>query len=94
MKTLIAILALSVSSMALAAKGKMTAEQAKAATVKECQTKYKETASKSADETMEWVETEERSANAKAFKKSKCYALHEDWEKLENKHEEGEEHKD
>lgn len=43
----------------------------------------------------DWVETEERGANADTFKKSKCYALHEKWEGVAEKHEPGEaeEHK-
>ena len=90
MKLLIIVTALSLAPMAFAAK--MTADQAKVATVTECQKKYDAVKGKSADEVMEWVETEERGANAKAFKKSKCYALHEKWEGLSDKHEEGEEH--
>jgi hypothetical protein len=89
MNKLIIVTALSISSLAFGAK--MTADQAKAATAKECQAKYKETQGKSADEILEWIETEERGANAKAFKKSKCYALHEKLEGLANNHEEGEE---
>jgi hypothetical protein len=41
----------------------------------------------------DWVETEERGANAVEFKKSQCYNLHEDWEKVAGHNEEGEEHK-
>ena len=89
MKTLIIVTALSISSFAFGAK--MTADQAKAATAKECQAKYKATKGKSADEIMEWVETEERGPNAATFKKSKCYAMHEKWEAVAEKHEEGEE---
>lgn len=49
---------------------------------------------KSFKEVAGWVETEERGANADTFKKSKCYNLHEDWEKVAEKGEEGEaEHK-
>ena len=89
MKSLIIATALSLSSLAFGAK--TTAEQAKAATAKECQAKYEATKGKSPDEILEWIETEERGANAKTFKKSKCYALHEKWEGLSNEHEEGEE---
>jgi hypothetical protein len=86
------VVGLFVNIPVFAAKGKMTADEAKTATAKECQAKFKETQGKSADEIMEWVETEERGTNAKTFKKSKCYAMHEKWEALANKHEAGEEH--
>lgn len=41
-------------------------------------------------EVADWVETEERGTNATEFKKSKCYNLHEDWEKVAEQKEEGE----
>jgi hypothetical protein len=47
---------------------------------------------KSFKEVADWVETEERGANAETFKKSKCYTLHEKWEGVAGHNEEGEEH--
>jgi hypothetical protein len=41
-------------------------------------------------EVADWVETEERGTNAETFKKSKCYNLHEDWEKVAEKTEKDE----
>ncbi len=57
-----------------------------------CKKEYaKEVKGKTFKEVADWVETEERAANAETFKRSKCYALHEKWEGVAEKHEEGEE---
>lgn len=81
------------STPAFAAKGNVKKAESKmtAACTKEFPDAVK---GKSFKETADWVETEERGANAETFKKSKCYNLHEDWEKVAGKGEEGEaEHK-
>ena len=94
MMTLILSLALIVfvSQPSVFAKKKADPEALKTQTVKACQKEYSdETKNKSDDEIMEWIEKEERGANAGKFKKSKCYDLHEKWEDANGHHEAGEE---
>lgn len=87
----VAMLALSVP--ALAAKGNV--KKAENKMMAACKKEFPDAVKgKSFKEVAEWVETEERGANADTFKKSKCYNLHEDWEKVAGKSEAGEaEHK-
>jgi len=81
------------STPAFAAKGKE--KKAESKMMAACKKEFPDAVKgKSFKEVTDWVETEERGANADTFKKSKCYNLHEDWEKIASKTEEGEaEHK-
>ncbi len=81
-------------SMSIAlAKDEKAEKKAEAAMMTACKKEYaKEVKAKSFKEVADWVETEEKGTNAETFKKSKCYTLHEKWEDLAEKHEEGETH--
>ncbi len=69
-------------------------KKAEGAMMGACKKEYaKEVKGKTFKEVADWVETEERGTNADTFKKSKCYALHETWEGVAEKHDEGEAHK-
>jgi len=58
-----------------------------------CKKEYSsEVKGKNTTEISEWVETKEKGPDAEAFKKSKCYARHEDWEKAAGKAEMDEKH--
>jgi hypothetical protein len=79
-------------SSAFAAHDEKAEKKAESAMVAACKKEYAAAVKgKSAKEVADWVETEERGANAETFKKSKCYTLHEKWEGVSEKHEEGEE---
>ena len=74
------------------AKG-TSVKQAESKMMTACKKEYPDAVKgKNFKEVADWVETEERGANATEFKKSKCYNLHEDWEKVAGQNEEGEEH--
>lgn len=82
-------------SSAFAADAKAV-KKAEDAMMGACKKEYaKEVKGKSFKEVADWVETEERGANADSFKKSNCYNLHEKWEGVAGNNEAGEanEHK-
>lgn len=67
-------------------------KKAESAMMAACTKEYpKAVKGKKFGEVAEWVEHEERGANKEKFKQSKCYNLHEDWEKVAEHKEEGEE---
>jgi hypothetical protein len=73
------------------AKGE--AKKAEAKMMAACKKEYPAAVKgKKMKEVGDWVETEERGANAETFKKSQCYNLHEDWEKAAGHNEADEEH--
>jgi hypothetical protein len=92
MKTVILSLALLAGGFAFA-KTDAKVKKAENAMMAACKKEYPDAVKgKKFTEVADWVETEERGANKDTFKKSKCYNLHEDWEKVAQKTEEGEEH--
>ena len=82
-------------SVSASAKEESKAEKkAEAKMMKACKKDYPDAVkAKSAKEVSEWVEAEEHGANADTFKKSKCFNLHEDWEKVAGNEEGEKEHK-
>ena len=71
------------SGASASAKESKSAKKAESKMMTACKKEYPEAVKgKSFKEVAEWVETEERGAHADTFKKSKCYNLHEDWEKV------------
>lgn len=75
------------------ARAAANVKKAEAAMMSACQKEYpKEVKGKKFAQVADWVEQEERGANKEQFMKSKCFNLHEDWEKVADHHEEGEEH--
>jgi hypothetical protein len=90
MKTLALSTILLVSGVAFA-KADTAVKRAESAMMSACKKEYPaEVKGKKFKEVADWVETEERGANKDKFTKSKCYNLHEDWEKVAGKSEEGE----
>jgi hypothetical protein len=96
MNQLVALVAGAVlsSSFAFAAntKGAQAVEKAKTTMMTTCKKEFsKEVKGKTSfQEVAEWVESEETGTNAETFKTSKCFAAHEEWEKLTDKREAGE----
>ncbi len=88
-----AVALFALSTPALAAKSKVKGAENRMMAA--CKKDYPDAVKgKSFKEVADWVETEERGANAETFKKSECYNLHEDWEKVAGKSEKGDaEHK-
>ncbi len=84
--------ALSVGSLALAAKD---AKKAETAMMSACKKDFPEAVKgkKTAKEYADWVEKEEYGANAETFKKSNCFAQHEKWEVAAGKTDSNEETK-
>lgn len=93
MKTLLMIPALALMATSAPAFAKGDAKKAEAKMMAACKKEYPSMVKgKTMKEVADWVETEERGTNADAFKKSKCYNLHEDWEKVAGHNEADEEH--
>ena len=91
MKHLILSLAI-IGSSAYATTNTKDAKKAEAAMMTACQKEYPtQVKGKKFKEVADWVETEERGANKEKFKTSKCFNLHEDWEKVAEYKETGEE---
>jgi len=74
--------ALFVIGLGAGAAGKKPAlKAAEAKMAKTCVAEYPELKGKSCHDLSEWVEAEEGGDNAEKFRTTKCYAVHEDWEK-------------
>jgi len=90
MKTLVLSTILLVNGVAFA-KANTAVKKAESAMLAACKKEFPaQVKGKTFKEVAEWVETEERGANKDKFTKSKCYNLHEDWEKVAEKSEPGE----
>jgi hypothetical protein len=90
-QVILATVSLLIGGMALA-KAETDVKKAEKAMMTACKKEYPaQVKGKKFKDVADWVETEERGANKDKFKQSKCYNLHEDWEKVAEHHEEGEE---
>jgi hypothetical protein len=89
-KSMLVMSLVCLGTIAAHGEGKATAKP-EAAMMSACAKEYPtQVKGKKTNDVAQWVETEERGANAETFKKSKCYIEHEKWEVSAGKTEENE----
>lgn len=94
MKSLFALMTISLLTGNAFAHGDAKVKKAEKAMMSACKKEYpKQVKGKKFSEVAEWVESEERGENKETFTKSRCFQLHEDWEKVSGRdHDEAAEH--
>ena len=95
MKPFVLLMVSCAFSLSVYAKEGKTTKNLESSIKSACKKEYSsDVKGKNFSQLMEWIETKEHSADSSAFKKSRCYSLHEKWEGQtgHNESEEGEHH--